>query len=219
MTIVIIGEDKAVAECRKKFGDKHQLLHFRSHHDGRPVFAGSSVVLDFIIDEDPSQLQFYSGCPVPVFLNSVKSTLQQLIAVPGLDGVKFFGFNGLPTFVDRPLLELVVANETDRPEISRICGELGTEFEIVADSPGMVSARVICMIINEAYCAIEDGTALPADIDVAMKLGTNYPRGPVEWARAIGLRNVCDVLSSLYRQTQNERYRICELLSEEARQE
>jgi 3-hydroxybutyryl-CoA dehydrogenase len=219
MTILVIGEDSTMAECGNKFGDRHQLLHVRSHHDARPLFARASLILDFIIDDDPSQLQFYTGCKVPVFLNSVKTTLQQLIAGAGLEEVKFFGFNGLPTFVNRPVLELAIAREADREDVASICAGLDTGFEIVDDRPGMVSARVICMIVNEAYCSVEDGTALPSDIDVAMRLGTNYPRGPVEWGRAIGLRNVCDVLGALYRETQNERYRTCDLLSEEARQE
>jgi 3-hydroxybutyryl-CoA dehydrogenase len=223
MTILIIGEAGALAECAKKFGNDHQLLHFPSHHEARSSFARSSIILDFIIDEDLSQLQFYAGCKAPVFLNSVKSTLQHLTSGMGapadLQDVRFFGFNGLPTFVDRQVLEVTVVREGDRNELEGICKELGTAYEIVADRPGMVTARVICMIINEAWCTIGDGTALPAAIDVAMKLGTNYPRGPVEWGRMIGLRNVTDVLGALYRETGDARYSICDLLAEEARQE
>jgi 3-hydroxybutyryl-CoA dehydrogenase len=121
--------------------------------------------------------------------------------------------------VNRHLLEVSLISETDRAALAEIASALGTPFEVTADQPGMVSARVVCMIVNEAFCTIEDGTATPANIDVAMKLGTNYPHGPVEWGRKIGLRNVCDVLSALYRETSDDRYMACELLRQEANRE
>ena len=78
----------------------------------------------------------------------------------------------------------------------------------------MVSPRVICMIINEAYFTFEEGTASREDIDLAMKLGTNYPFGPFEWADKIGLANVCKLLKAVYEDTGDARYKLCPLLQE-----
>ena len=61
----------------------------------------------------------------------------------------------------------------------------------------MVSARVISMIINEAYFAMEDGISTPEEIDTAMKLGTNYPKGPFEWKSQIGITPVFSLLEKL----------------------
>jgi 3-hydroxybutyryl-CoA dehydrogenase len=217
MKILVIGESSHFAECKTRF-DGFEVHHAQSHHDGRSFFGKSSVVFDFIIDEDRSQLHFYSGCTLPVFLNSVKSSLRELVE-QDTTGAKFFGFNGLLTFINRPIIEVTLRREEDRQALGGICEQLKTPFEIVADEPGMVSARVVCMIVNEAFSTIEDGTASSDDIDLAMKLGTNYPKGPVEWGRKMGLRNVCDVLDALYRSSGNERYIVCTLLREESKRE
>jgi 3-hydroxybutyryl-CoA dehydrogenase len=216
MTVLSIGESNQFDELSSKFNNKHELLLVASQHEARPLLAKTSVVFDFIIEEDPSQLQFYTGCTSPVFLNSVKTTLKSIVSDLAPQNVSFFGFNGLPTFLSRPVIEISNPFQHDPAVIS---WALDGGFEIVADKAGMVTARVVCMIINEGFCAIEDGTAQPADIDMAMKLGTNYPFGPIEWGRKIGLKNVCDVLSSLYRETSDERYLVCDLLREEAKRE
>ena len=68
------------------------------------------------------------------------------------------------------------------------------------------------MIINEAAFALTEGTAAAEAIDQAMKKGTNYPFGPLEWAEKIGLDDVYAVLSGLYRQFGEERYRPAPLI-------
>lgn len=76
----------------------------------------------------------------------------------------------------------------------------------------MVMPRILCMLINEAAFALMENIATPADIDTAMKLGTNYPFGPVEWADRIGIRTVVSILDAIYRETGEERYRTAPLL-------
>jgi 3-hydroxybutyryl-CoA dehydrogenase len=53
------------------------------------------------------------------------------------------------------------------------------------------------MIVNEAYFAFGENISSETDIDTAMKLGTNYPFGPFEWAAKIGLQNIYDLLQTL----------------------
>ena len=72
------------------------------------------------------------------------------------------------------------------------------------------------MIINEAYYTVEEGTATREDVDMAMKLGTNYPFGPFEWCERIGSKNVCGLLDAVYEDTKDERYSICRLLRDES---
>lgn len=215
MKILVIGEPSQAAECKARIAG-HELVEVRSHHEARPHLGQCSMVFDFIIDEDPSQLHYYSDCPIPVFLNSVKSSLKTLAGVK-LPGVTIFGFNGLPTFFNRPVLEVTLLADVQREALASVCAQLDMPFEIAPDRPGMVTTRVVAMIINEAFSAMEDGTASASDIDIAMKLGTNYPYGPVEWGRKIGLQNVCDILDALYQETGNARYTVCNLLREESK--
>ena len=62
---------------------------------------------------------------------------------------------------------------------------------------------------------VQEGTATREDIDIGMKLGTNYPKGPFEWLNEIGIENVYKVLEAIYQDTKEERYKICPLLKEE----
>ncbi|MDD5761818.1 MAG: 3-hydroxyacyl-CoA dehydrogenase family protein [bacterium] len=88
----------------------------------------------------------------------------------------------------------------------------GLETERVTDFSGLVLRRVLFMIINEAVYTLWEGVASREDIDLAMKLGTNYPMGPLEWADAIGLDRVYGGLRGLYEEYGEDRYRPCPLL-------
>jgi 3-hydroxybutyryl-CoA dehydrogenase len=61
----------------------------------------------------------------------------------------------------------------------------------------MVTPRVISAIINEAYFTLQADVSTKEEIDTAMKLGTNYPFGPFEWSRAIGLKKIYELLLAL----------------------
>ena len=69
-----------------------------------------------------------------------------------------------------------------------------------------IFCRVLVGIINEAMWAVKDGVASSEDIDTAMKLGTNYPRGPFEWAEQIGMDNVQELLLSLNETVSDDRF-------------
>ena len=89
------------------------------------------------------------------------------------------------------------------------------EVRHVGDRVGMVTPRVICMIINEAFYTLQEGTASREDIDSGMKLGTGYPFGPFEWSERIGIRHVYELLEAMWEDTHEERYKICPLLKKE----
>ena len=94
-------------------------------------------------------------------------------------------------------------------EVEAFLKAQGFETERVGDFSGLVLRRVLFMIINEAAYALWEGIASREDIDLAMKLGTNYPMGPLEWADAIGLDRVYNGLKSLHEEYGDDRYRPC----------
>jgi len=81
------------------------------------------------------------------------------------------------------------------------------KYIAVKDQVGFVTPRVVCMIINEAYDALKNGVASKPDIELSMKLGTNYPFGPFEWSERIGVDNVRKLLASIEKATGDVRYR------------
>ncbi len=112
-------------------------------------------------------------------------------------------FCAWPQFWERDTWEIV-------PKIpgSEIFNSILSQFGIhalkVADIAGLIAPRILCTLINEAAYTLDQGVADAADIDTAMKLGTNYPLGPAEWAKIIGyqeLKNVMDAMA-----LENEKY-------------
>ena len=71
---------------------------------------------------------------------------------------------------------------------------LGKGACLVEHLPGLFLGRVVGSIVNEAVIAVQEGVASPEDIDTAMLLGVNYPRGPIEWGREIGGRRIATIL-------------------------
>jgi len=204
-------------ECKEKFGKSHQYQFAKGHQEGEKYFLSNHVVFDFIIDESPDQMEVYRDHPkVIAFLNTTKISLLELItSFASPIACTLFGFNGLPTFLNREILEVATSSKKDLPVLESKCQELQTKFLVVDDRVGMVTPRVICMIINEAYYTFQEGTASREDIDLGMKLGTNYPFGPFEWCKRIGLHHVYELLEAVYEDTKNERYKICPLMKKE----
>lgn len=124
-----------------------------------------------------------------VFYNAVLSTSQALPQA-------VIRFNGWPLFFEKEIVEIAGGNEYVHPA-STLLHQMGINNTVTPDEPGFIAARIIAMIINEAYFALQDDVSDAMQIDTAMKLGTNYPNGPFEWVSLIGLKNIVALLNEL----------------------
>ncbi|MHB1667881.1 3-hydroxyacyl-CoA dehydrogenase [Thiomonas sp.] len=87
-------------------------------------------------------------------------------------------------------------------------GLLGFAPIRLSDAPGLVVARTIAMLINEAADAVQQGVCTRAGADAAMKLGVNYPAGPFEWLGGWDAESVVGLLEALDFAYRGERYRV-----------
>lgn len=92
----------------------------------------------------------------------------------------------------------------------------GKRVLMIADYPGLLIWRTVAMIINEALDTLQKGVASEEDIDTAMRLGVNYPCGPVAWGERLGWQRLLFLLDNLQRHYGEERYRPCSLLRQRA---
>jgi 3-hydroxybutyryl-CoA dehydrogenase len=83
----------------------------------------------------------------------------------------------------------------------------GLSVAIIKDSPGFVAPRILAMVVNLACEIAQMGIGTPEDIDVAMRLAQNYPRGPFEWGEWLGPQRVHDMLRQMQEITGSDRYR------------
>lgn len=209
MKIVVIAQ----SSLKKELGSKNipagwEWAWIDSVNDlDRHSDAGLYFDLDFTMDA--GRIGALSRLlPAPVIVNSVVHTLQEI-------GRPFIRINGWPGFLERSIHELAVPDEKTGMEISTLYETMGWQYRIIPDIPGMISARIVAGIINEAYFTFQERVSTKSEIDIAMKLGTNYPFGPFEWSERIGLQNIDQLLTAV--QKAESRYDIAGELKKEAK--
>lgn len=210
MTILVVGDEGNAQECKLKFGSDFHYLWVKERAQVPSLLKDGIVIFDFQSQNENTEV--YAHHAGAVFLDCTTHVIAPVKNSP----TKFFGFCGLPTFLNREILEVSVADEASRKDLEEVCARLKTKFSAVKNQVGLITPRVIGMIINEAYFAAQENIASRTDIDLALKLGTNYPYGPFEWTQKIGVSNVFELLEAVYRFTGDERYKVCSLLKHEA---
>ena len=121
-------------------------------------------------------------------------------------------FNPVPLM---KLLEIVrgLATSDETTAVAVEVGKhMGKEPVEAMDSPGFISNRILCPMINEAIFALQEGIGTPEAIDTVMKLGMNHPMGPLALADMVGLDVVLFVLEVLQRDLGEDKYRAAPLL-------
>lgn len=216
MKILLIGEKERAAQLRAILTAKPELEVDYSDGDSDEDFHLYDVLFDLNFDDDYENLPLYAGLrDKPVFVSAVKTTLAEAVYATGAKvRCRLFGMNALPGFLSNNLWEVSLYRKFETPHLDEVLGKLGIAYRPVQDRVGMIKPRTVFMIINEACYTLQEGTASIEDIDMAMKLGTNYPFGPFEWCDQIGITTVFETLVSVYEDTKDERYRICPLLKQ-----
>ena len=128
---------------------------------------------------------------------------------------RLVGFATFSPLKDRKLIELAGGLRTSEEAVvqaEELMQSLDKTTVRVKDTAGLTFPRILSLIINEAARSLEEGVASAEEIDIAMRLGVNYPQGPLRWADQIGLDEVLAVLEGLERETGDDRYRPTPLL-------
>ena len=143
----------------------------------------------FLLNGENDQIDFNLFQLKPVIINGVSKRLSDNQLPKNVARI-----NGWPGFLERSVWEIAFR---EKEIFVPVFQQLNWEILAVKDEPGLVTGRVICMIINEAFYALKENVSTKKEIDLAMKSGTNYPFGPFEWAEKIGVEKVFDLLKIL----------------------
>jgi 3-hydroxybutyryl-CoA dehydrogenase len=176
--------------------------------------AKANACFDLLFQNDSSHLDSLSQVNGPLFVNEVIYPFDSLLKkFSPKERTSFFRLNAWPGFLKRELVELCAFKKEEGVLAEQILSSLGWKAKLVPDVPGLISARIVAMIINEAYYTLQAEVSTKQEIDIAMKLGTNYPHGPFEWCEMIGLHNVYRLLLEMSKE--DEKYQPAELMIKE----
>lgn len=214
MKILVIGTEEQRLELIETFPD--ELDFDESHTLERISIAPYDYIFDLDIDNNPELIYDYSEIEDKTLIfSAVKVSLAEFELIGMLNpSLKLVGINAFPGFINRPVKELSFASEVSKNSFEELNKKLKWECQEVKDRVGMVTPRVIFMIINEACYTLQEGTSNIPSIDQAMKLGTNYPKGPFEWADEVGIEHVYETLIAIFKDTGDPRYKVCPLLKQ-----
>ena len=227
MKVVIVGDTPFVEEigrlCQQvnyDVGLHFQHDHFSAIRSGSLMFevANADIVIE-AFNESFNKEQYLrnlgKSSPQTMLLTLALVTSTTLAASWVLHPERVVGFCVVPPIPLEGMVEVAKGLQTAESALTRATEfwqSLGQETVLVADGPGLIRARTVCCLINEAASALLEGVASAEDIDLAMKLGTNYPHGPLEWADHIGLDAVLGVMTALFEEWGEDRYRPSPLL-------
>jgi 3-hydroxybutyryl-CoA dehydrogenase len=187
MNIFVYGNEEQQKEIESNNRTGNFVFTFKNklpeneeykQHDAFLLLSDFSDEIDFGLFENK-----------PVLINAVTETLGELNFPLNISRI-----NGWAGFLEREIWEIV---SNDQARIEEIFKDFSRKIFFVKDEPGFVAARVISMIINEAFFALGDNVSTKEEIDLAMKLGTNYPQGPFEWVYKIGIGKIYFLLKKL----------------------
>jgi len=206
MQIIVHGTERARQELLQEGLQPGANIKYVTSINGFLENREADAYIDLNFKNRETEITLLKVLEGLVIINSVTDTLAEI------DG-SFVRINAWTGFFGS-VVEASYLKEELKKKTELVLEQFSKKVEWLPDEPGFVTPRVISMIINEAYIALEEGLSTRAEIDEAMKLGTAYPFGPFEWALNIGRGNIVALLNRLSHQ--KSQYKPAPLLLQEA---
>ena len=190
MIIAILADEEIKSEIIDKgYSDAVEIIWADSVQSLRIIEA--DAYFDLLFDNDRERIaKLRFVLPKPLFVNAVIETGKVLP-----EG--FIRINAWPTMIKRNIVEIAAVDSSSESAVKKVFDTMGWTFQLVPDVAGMITPRIIAMIINEAWYSVGEEISTREEIDTAMKLGTNYPYGPFEWGDKIGIHRIYGLLEEL----------------------
>jgi 3-hydroxybutyryl-CoA dehydrogenase len=217
-SLAIIGENRLAHELLAL--SRQEGIESVQYGDALAVAPTTSVAIDTHAGADDRKKSLLekldAALPASaVIVTSCLAASTTLLASRAKRPERIVGFATLCPLKSRKLIEIAGGMKTAESSLQaaeQFFKSLGKDTTRVKDAAGLTFPRILSLIINEAARSLEEGVARADEIDIAMRLGVNYPQGPLRWADEIGLDEVLAILEGLERESGDDRYRPAPLL-------
>ena len=219
--------DRGIGNIRKFIGKKEEkgkltraqcddiFARLTGVTDMKKAVAGAVMVVEAVFEKFELKKEIFQKldalCPPNIILASNTSTLSiTSLAAATENPMRVIGTHYFSPVPAMRLVEVIRGKETNDATADKtveLCKKLGKTPIVVKDIPGFIVNRFLCLIYNEAANMILNGSASAEDIDMAMKLGCNWPMGITEIIDLAGVDVCAFAIEAMYQMTGEDRYK------------
>ena len=211
---------RIVSKGRMELKDSQIAMELITQSTNRSDFSECDLVVEAIPEILQLKLDVFSELDTICREDTILATNTSSISIDAIARAtnrpdRVIGMHFMNPVPIMKLVEVINGPETlveVTDAVISVAESMGKVALLCNDSPGFVSNRILCPMINEAILTLEEGVAEPEAIDGIMKLGMNHPIGPLALADLIGLDTVLHIMRVLHEGLGNDKYEPAPLL-------
>jgi len=199
---------------------KEKILSRITYSEDLKVFSDCNIVIEAVVENLKEKVAFFKKLEPIVSKDAILASNTSSISITSLasslkDPTRFLGIHFFNPVALMNLIELIKGVKTSNEALEKaieFSKSVGKEYVVVNDSPGFVTTRVIALLVNEGAFEYAEGLASKEDIDKALKLGGNFPMGPLTLGDLIGLDTVVNIMDVMYDSFKDPKFRAAPIL-------
>ncbi|EQB65308.1 MAG: hypothetical protein AMDU3_IPLC00003G0160 [Thermoplasmatales archaeon I-plasma] len=199
---------------------KEKILSRITYSEDLKAFSDCNIVIEAVVENLKEKVAFFKKLEPIVSKDAILASNTSSISITSLasslkDPTRFLGIHFFNPVALMNLIELIKGVKTSNEALEKaieFSKSVGKEYVVVNDSPGFVTTRVIALLVNEGAFEYAEGLASKEDIDKALKLGGNFPMGPLTLGDLIGLDTVVNIMDVMYDSFKDPKFRAAPIL-------